>query len=1203
MAGQAQSFQRPFRPPLPRAPAAEPAAKRQKLIHSDGEDDSDGPLVKRAPPANSKAKRNSSNQVLSDDEDSMSDYDDGDDGDDPEAKLYDALFAEFEDESSPPRQATTASSSRAQTRAKPPAAAAAAAAARAPAKLSSSSSALAANRKPSAPRLGLLSPQKPWTPAVVDRPALPRKSGQLEDGPFFICQWRKPQTRKHKTWDGDALLIIHKDGGTCTLRCLESQRDLASRVKYCYSTRVSAGDQLAIAGYEVELDRAISLTVFLKGPPYDTTETKADAASHRSPLAPLPAKPFTAPKIVKARPQPIYPAVSKPTASNSYAAEQDNFSDHDDYALAELPQLSPPKAAPTALKGKSKEKQTKETNDQQAATLTEKLSKAAPAKSFYSTPSASQRSQSPAGIRPSGLMNPGMGKDPRPRFDPTAVGALVMPRPDEEHQKLFNRKGLPVIDVVVDPIISNQLRPHQREGVRFLYECMMGMRGDTQATGAILADEMGLGKTLQTIALIQTLLRQNCYYTPNSHTIERAIIVCPLTLVKNWRREFRKWTGNSISVMCIDGESKDNVAKFAYSKTHQVLVIGYERLRTCIDTLAQAQPPIGLIVCDEGHRLKSKQTQTTKMFDGLDAQRRIILSGTPIQNDLLEFFAMFDFVVPGHLGQPNVFKAVFADPIMKSRVKGASKDAVELGKARTEALTQVTHQYILRRTADILGLYLPPKLEVVVHVAPSQLQLGLYRKVLQSQMVADVIQGDSAQHLALIGILRRLCNTPEMLLKDLVDRSGENTVTREILGDSLELFPTPSLTYDYALSGKLTALMKILKQVYDKTSDKVVLVSNFTTTLDILEGVLRKERYSFCRLDGKTKQKDRMDIVNDFNRQSASKCFVFLLSAKSGGVGLNLIGANRLILLDSDWNPSSDRQAMARIHRDGQKKPCFIYRMLTSGTMDEKIFLRQLSKIGLSDSLMQDGGATAGKKDSDSFSVEDLRDIFRLHTDTPCLSHALLECSCSGNGELPKSGRVAVANGGQAQAGKDGEDEDDDEEDEEAQGFMPATQHVLNEASKMDKPQRRREHLASLNDWSHFDCTDSANLSELLTDGILKALVQQQKQATPSPPSSPTLLTGVGALSSAGPGTKRKSELIAALERISQRDYAGSAGPNQLDGASSFDIEKVEPGSILFVYAKSMAKVTKLIAEDAVAAAEGGDDESRGATRGPSTFA
>ncbi|KAK0567835.1 helicase [Tilletia horrida] len=1136
MSASLTPLKRPFRTPIARATHAESvlASKRPKLGSKAHDEESEDELPVQVRARSAKGKQRA--QLIDDDDDDGGLFNSDDDDDvDPFEREYDALFADLDNGQDCVRtEARNPTATASQIKLGPKNTAARSAASPFISSEHSRGQSAALAKKPSGLRLGLAGVGKPRSPARIDVAVMPRKSSELEDGPFYICQWRKPQARKHKTWDGDAVLIIHKDGNTCTLRCMDTGRDLASRTRYCYSSGVGSGDQLAIAGNEVEIDREISFSVFLRGPPYDTNEPRSEAASHRSPLVPTSAKPFSAPKMLpKPKPKPIYP----PTSSKPPVAREDpSFSDHgDDYDLAEVHGEPSPRDPVHVVKKPRLSKEMRRSPTKGTSTLVplsaETMGLAAPAKTFYSTPTNSERSQSP-GIRPSGLMNPGLGKEPISRFDASAPDALVMPRPSAEHQKLFNKKNLPVVDVVIDPILAKQLRPHQREGVKFLYECMMGMRGEGNATGAILADEMGLGKTLQTIALISTMLRQNCYYTSNPQTIQRALVVCPLTLVKNWKREFRKWTGSTISVMCIDGESKDNVARFAFSRTHQVLVIGYEKLRTCIDTLAQAQPPIGLIVCDEGHRLKSKQTQTTKMFEGLDTERRIILSGTPIQNDLLEFFAMFDFVVPGHLGQPNVFKAVFADPITKSRVKGATKEAVELGRARTAALTQVTHQHILRRTADILDLYLPPKLEVVIHVSPTQLQLQLYRKVLQSQMVKDVIHGDSAQHLALIAILRRLCNTPEMLLKDLVEQEGESSVTREILGDSLDLFPTPGLTYDYTLSGKLTALMRILKHVYEKTGDKVVLVSNFTTTLDILEGVLRKERYSFCRLDGKTKQKDRMDIVNDFNRQSASKSFAFLLSAKSGGVGLNLIGANRLILLDSDWNPSSDKQAMARIHRDGQKKPCYIYRMLTAGTMDEKIFLRQLSKIGLSDALMQEGGSKASSSKhasgSDSFSVEDSDD--------------------KGNA-------------------------DEEEDDLTGRGFMPATQHVLNEASKVNSSQRQQ--LATLNDWAHFDCRDSTNLDDL-KDGILKSIAQQQRQATPSPPSSPP--QAFGSLSNG------KSQLLAALEKISQRGSATQGG--------HFDVETMDPGSILFAYAKSVAKVSKLSADDA--------DQSTNSTPGPS---
>ncbi|KAG0336254.1 helicase [Podila horticola] len=195
---------------------------------------------------------------------------------------------------------------------------------------------------------------------------------------------------------------------------------------------------------------------------------------------------------------------------------------------------------------------------------------------------------------------------------------------------------------------------------------------------------------------------------------------------------------------------------------------------------------------------------------------------------------------------------------------------------------------------------------------------------------------------------------------------------------------------DPAIGGKLGFVDSFLRVLKRNTSEKVVLVSNFTQTLDILEAICMKSQYGFYRLDGSTPTAKRQEYVDKFNALTCQK-FVFLLSAKSGGAGLNLTGASRLIMFDIDWNPSVDQQAMARIHRDGQPRPVFIYRLLSSGTIEEKMYQRQLTKIGLSDALMD------GKSDEklNKFSMAELRDLFTFHEEEPCLTHTLLECDCS----------------------------------------------------------------------------------------------------------------------------------------------------------------------------------------------------------------
>lgn len=249
-----------------------------------------------------------------------------------------------------------------------------------------------------------------------------------------------------------------------------------------------------------------------------------------------------------------------------------------------------------------------------------------------------------------------------------------MKRPSAAHQKRFNDKGLPVVDVVVDPCIGKKLRPHQIEcvhshkrtccrltdsrkfhirGVKFLYEAVMGMSESESASrapgqGAILADDMGLGKSIQAIALVWTLLRQNPYFGTNHTAVRRVLIVCPASLIHNWRKEFDKWLGpDKIKAFVLDGSKTTDPKTLCASNYHEVIIMGYERLRIDADVLAKATPPMGLVICDEGHRLKTAESKTVQALEKIKTPKRIILSGTPIQNDLSEFHAVADWVNPG----------------------------------------------------------------------------------------------------------------------------------------------------------------------------------------------------------------------------------------------------------------------------------------------------------------------------------------------------------------------------------------------------------------------------------------------------------------------------------------------------------------------------------------------------------------------------
>lgn len=588
-----------------------------------------------------------------------------------------------------------------------------------------------------------------------------------------------------------------------------------------------------------------------------------------------------------------------------------------------------------------------------------------------------------------------------PRHDATAPNALVMPRPSQDHQWYHNKGQLPVVDVVVDPYITRHMRPHQRDGVIFLYECVLGMR-DFNGCGAILADDMGLGKTLQCIALLWTLYKQGPYGgKPLFHKI---LIVTPSSLVKNWFQEFKKWLGlERISVFAVEADKR--IDEYLLRPKCPVLIISYEMFLRNIKEVEKVN--FDLIICDEGHRLKNTSIKTTTLMSSLPVRRRIVLTGTPIQNDMQEFFAIVEFCNPGILGTSTTFHKVYEQPILASRQPSATKEEISLGNERSSELSRLTKLFLLRRSQDVNNKYLPPKVEIVVFCRPSSLQLTLYHQILNSQMIRRFLAGhyDGPSHLISIAALKKLCNHPALLYKSLMSNESDEE-EEESLYHGQVFYPQGYNISDNLLQdgGKFNVLASLLKQIYTATPrDKVVLVANYTKTLDLLAEFCSNEGYNCCRMDGQTPTNTRMNIVRQFN-MPGSNHFIFLLSSKAGGVGLNLVGASRLILYDIDWNPANDLQAMARIWRDGQKKKVHLYRLLTTGSIEEKIYQRQINKQSLSGSVIE-----ARDKGKVKFSLEELRDLFSLNDRTNCDTHELLKCPCkNGQGENNDDGHAKL---------------------------------------------------------------------------------------------------------------------------------------------------------------------------------------------------
>ena len=571
------------------------------------------------------------------------------------------------------------------------------------------------------------------------------------------------------------------------------------------------------------------------------------------------------------------------------------------------------------------------------------------------------------------------------------------------HRSLADILGLkkqvddhPKVPVVIDPRLAKVLRPHQVEGVKFLYKCVTGMI-DQKANGCIMADEMGLGKTLQCITLMWTLLKQSP--EAGKSTIQKCVIACPSSLVRNWANELVKWLGaDAVTPFAVDGKaSKEELTTqlkqwsvaSGRSVVRPVLIVSYETLRLNVETLSNTD--IGLLLCDEGHRLKNGESQTFTALNGLNVDRRVILSGTPIQNDLMEYFSLLNFANPNLLGTRAEFRKQYELPILRGRDAAGTEADQQKGNERLAELLALVNKFIIRRTNDILSKYLPVKYEHVVFCNLAPFQLDLYNHFIQSPEIKSLLRGKGSQPLKAIGMLKKLCNHPDLLnLPD--DLPGceqffpDDYVPKDARGRDRDVKPW--------YSGKMQVLDRMLARIRQDTNDKIVLISNYTQTLDIFDKLCRHRGYGCLRLDGTMNVNKRQKLVDKFNDPEGEE-FVFLLSSKAGGCGLNLIGANRLVLFDPDWNPAADQQALARVWRDGQKKDCFVYRFIATGSIEEKIFQRQSHKQSLS-SCVVDSAEDVERH----FTLDSLKELFQYKPGTTSDTHDSFKCKrCKPDGK------------------------------------------------------------------------------------------------------------------------------------------------------------------------------------------------------------
>uniref|UniRef100_A0A914GQI3 Transcriptional regulator ATRX n=1 Tax=Globodera rostochiensis TaxID=31243 RepID=A0A914GQI3_GLORO len=630
--------------------------------------------------------------------------------------------------------------------------------------------------------------------------------------------------------------------------------------------------------------------------------------------------------------------------------------------------------------------------------------------------------------------------------------------------------------VKVHPSLVRVLKRHQADGLKFLYNCTIESlsRLDEQGGGAILGHCMGLGKTLQIIAFLHTILS----HPQISEKIHKVLVFAPKNVLLNWVNEFDKWLFDNdpeldgvLTYSEIDSQTENSdrllaIKRWANCKGPSVLIIGYDMFRRLTESdedkpvpkrgvkvrtqkakhktkkemaLDKLKPQFRkflfeaphMIVCDEGHKLKNCDSVISKTINRISAVRRICLTGTPLQNNLGEYYCMVNFVKPNLLGNIKEFKSRFEHIINRGRTVDATKQDVAHMKRRCHVLHDRLRDILDRRDYTVLKESLPPKQEYVLMIRLTQPQIELYQHFLEFAESQQTLNGKYLlpNHV----ILYRIWTHPYLIIEhereeerkqlmiddgfvvpddedwdendddeqDVEDKDEDDDEVQEVHdserpsssakptrrsrrqnGETVEeRSETPIELKEWAknhvtekdrerfeLSNKLILLVEILKKC-EAIGDKLLVFSQFLNSIALIQRMLayyaerdqwfvdghdalmrQGEQWSWKMgldydvINGAVSSKDRDRIQHEFNNPMNLRKRLLVISTRAGSLGINLVGANRVVIFDCCWNPSHDTQSLFRVYRFGQEKPVYIYRFVAQGTMEERIYNRQVTK-------------------------------------------------------------------------------------------------------------------------------------------------------------------------------------------------------------------------------------------------------------------
>lgn len=495
-------------------------------------------------------------------------------------------------------------------------------------------------------------------------------------------------------------------------------------------------------------------------------------------------------------------------------------------------------------------------------------------------------------------------------------------------------------DVTEQPtiLVGGQLKEYQLKGLQWMISLY------NNNLNGILADEMGLGKTIQTISLITYIIEKKKNNGP-------FLVIVPLSTLTNWNLEFEKWAP-SVSRIVYKGPPN------ARKQQQQAIRWGnFQVLLTTYEYIIKDRPVLSKVkwnhmIVDEGHRMKNTQSKLSSTLSQYYTSRyRLILTGTPLQNNLPELWALLNFVLP------NIFKSVksFDEWFNTPFANTGGQDRMELTEEEQllviRRLHKVLRPFLLRRLKKDVEKDLPDKQERVIKCRFSALQAKLYRQlVTHNKMVVSDGKGGKTGMRGLSNMLmqlRKLCNHP-FVFEPVEDQMNPSRQSNDLL---------------WRTAGKFELLDRILPK-FRATGHRVLMFFQMTQIMNIMEDFLRLRGMKYLRLDGSTKSDDRSELLKLFN-DPASEYFCFLLSTRAGGLGLNLQSADTVIIYDSDWNPHQDLQAQDRAHRIGQKNEVRILRLISSNSVEEKILERAQFKLDMDGKVIQ-----AGKFDNKSTNEE-----------------------------------------------------------------------------------------------------------------------------------------------------------------------------------------------------------------------------------------